>query len=198
MTNRFNNSELTPLGPQPDVTPGSLLVASPALFDTPFQKAVVLILQSNQNGTFGVVLNRPADEKIKFAWHEMTGSNDGDGNIVQGGPIGGPVFAIHQHHSIAEMEMPGGIFVTAQSDKFQELVEQADSRYRIVFGVAGWQQSQLVDELDLGLWYSIDGDAEQIFDDPDWMWEKSLRRYGQNVLRDVIGLRIIPDKPLQN
>ncbi len=139
-----------------------------------------------------MVLNRPADDKIKIAWQEMTGSNDGDRNIVQGGPIGGPIFAIHQHHSIAEMEMPGGIFVTAQSDKFHELVEQDVSQYRIVFGVAGWQQGQLVQELDEGLWYNIDGDAEQVFDDPDWMWEKSIRRYGQQVLCDVIGLKNIP------
>ena len=198
MTNRINNSELTPLGPQPEITPGSLLVAAPALFDTSFRKAVVLILQSNQNGTFGVVLNRPADEKIKYAWQELTGSNDGDGNIVQGGPIGGPIFAIHQHHSIAELEMPGGIFVTAQSEKFQELIEQDVSQYRIVFGVAGWQQGQLVEELDLGLWYNIDGNAEQVFDDSDWMWEKSLRRYGQQVLCDVIGLKNVYDNPLWN
>lgn len=198
VTNRINNFELTPIGPQPEITPGTLLVASPSLFETPFRKAVILIIQSNQNGTFGVVLNRPADEKIKYAWQELTGSNDGDANIVHGGPIGGPVFAIHQHHSIAELEMPGGIFVTAQSDKFQQLVQQDESRYRIVFGVAGWQEGQLGQELDEGMWYKIRGDAEQIFDDPDWMWEKSIRRYGQQVLCDVIGLNDVPGDPLSN
>ena len=198
VTNRLNNFELTPFGPQPDVSPGSLLVAAPSLFETPFRKAVVLILQSNEDGTFGVVLNRPANDQIKVAWQELTGSNEGDGNIVQGGPIGGPVFAIHQRQSIAELEMPGGIFVTTQSDKFQELVSQDDSRYRIVFGVAGWQQGQLGQELNDGHWYKITGDAEQVFGDPDWMWEKSIRRYGQQLLCEVVGLNSLPDDPLKN
>lgn len=198
MTNRINNSELTPFGPQPEITPGSLLIASPSLYNSPFQKAVILILQCNQNGTFGVVLNRPANEEIKFAWHELTGSNEGDGNIVNGGPIGGPVFAIHQHHSIAEMEMPGGIFVTAESEKFQQLVQQDDSQYRIVFGVAGWKQGQLIDELAQGNWFTLHGDAEQVFEDPDWMWEKSIRRYGRQVLCEVIGRTDLPDNPLAN
>ena len=194
----MNQSDLTPFGSQPEVVPGSLLVASPSLFNTPFRKAVVLILQSNPNGTFGVVLNRPAGDELKIAWQELTGSNHGDRNIVQGGPIGGPVFAIHQHHSIAEMEMPGGIFVTSHSDKLHELVEQDESQYRIVFGVAGWHQGQLVQELALGLWYNIAGDAEQVFDDPDWMWEKSLRRYGRQVLGEVIGLKKMTGNPLWN
>ena len=197
MNDRFKNFRFSN-GDCPEIVPGTLLVAAPALHDTPFRKTVVFVLQNNTDGTFGVVLNRPADEKIKFAWYELTGSDTGQRNIVDGGPIGGPIFAIHQHQAIAEMEMPGGIFVTSESDKFSQLVDQPDSRYRIVFGVAGWQRGQLNAEIDEGLWYQLDVNADQVFDDPTWMWEKSIRRFGQRLLCDVVGLVEIPGNPLLN
>ena len=182
----------------PGVNPGTLLVASPALYETPFRKAVVLVVQNNHDGTFGVVLNRPATDAIKYAWHELTGSHKGDRNIVQGGPIGGPVFAIHQQRAIAELQMPSGICVTTQSDKFPQIINQTESNYRIVFGVAGWNNDQLFQEISDGLWYQLDGNPEQVFDESDFMWEKSLRRYGRHVLADVIGLNKLPIDPLLN
>lgn len=183
---------------RPNITPGTLLVASPALKGTVFQKAVVFVLQNNADGIFGVVLNRPANEEIKVEWHKMVGSDFSDRFIVQGGPIGGPVFAIHQEQQLAEMEIPGGIFVSAGSEKFQQLVENETASYRIVFGVAGWPLGQLQDEIEDGLWFTLDGDADQVFDDPTWMWERSLRRYGQQLICDMVGVKHLPASPLLN
>jgi putative AlgH/UPF0301 family transcriptional regulator len=64
--------------------------------------------------------------------------------------------------------------------------------------VAGWQRGQLHDEIEDGLWFAIDGDADQVFDDPDWMWEKSLRRYGQKLICEIVGLDGVPASPLLN
>ena len=199
MTNRFEPFDPTPADDDRlKIAPGTLLVASPALKGTVFQKAVVFVLQNNADGTFGVVLNRPANDEIKVEWHKLVGSEFSDRFIVQGGPIGGPVFALHQEQNLAEMEIPGGVFVSAGSDKFQQLVENDDSSYRIVFGVAGWQHGQLQDEIDDGLWFPLDGDAAQVFDDPTWMWEKTLRRYGQELICDIVGLDRLPASPLLN
>ena len=198
MTNRFEPFDPSPFDHQSQVVPGTLLVASPALKGTAFSKTVVFVLQDNSEGTFGVVLNQPANEKIKCAWHKLIGSDASDRFIVQGGPIGGPVFALHQQQNLAEMEMPGGVFVSAESDKFQQLIDNDASSYRIVFGVAGWEGGQLREEIEAGLWFTLDGDAEQVFDDPTWMWEKSLRRYGQGLICDTIGIDQLPSSPLLN
>ncbi len=181
-----------------EVSPGTLLVASPALANSPFQRTVVFVLQNNQEGTFGVVLNRPGDEKMKFAWQKLTGSELGERFIMQGGPIGGPIFALHQEEGLAEMEMPGGVFVSAQSETFHQLIERDESAYRIVFGVSGWKFGQLSQEIKQGLWFTLDGNAEQVFDDPTLMWEKSIRRYGQQLICEVIGINGLPESPLLN
>lgn len=185
-------------GIAPGIFPGAMLVASPALHNTPFQQAVVFVLQNNAEGTFGVVLNRPANEKIKYAWQKLIGTDSSERYIVHGGPIGGPVFAIHQEKSLGEIEMPDGIFVSAGSDTFEQLVQNDNSRYRIVFGIAGWQNGQLTNELEKGLWFSLDASAEAVFDDVESMWEKSLRRYGRQLMRDVVGINEMPADPLAN
>ena len=177
---------------------GKMLVATPALHENTFQKTVVLILQHNDKGTFGVVLNRPANDEMREAWENATGQNPYEQCVVQGGPIGGPVFAIHQHESIGEVEMPGGLFVSADAQSLRQLTEQVDDRYRIVFGVASWQVGQLQSEIDDGVWYTVNAEPDEIFDDATWMWEKALRRYGEEVTCDVLGMDELPTNPSLN
>lgn len=208
MNDRFDSSDLVPFDNSghhsgfgqslKNVQPGTLLVASPSLMNTPFEKAVVLVLQNGEDGTYGVVLNRPANEQIRSAWLQLSGGSEGVQSIVHGGPIGGPVFALHREAALAELEVPGGVFLSSDSATVQELVRHPELDYRIVFGVAGWQSGQLNHEVESGHWFQLDGDAEQVFDDPDWMWEKSLRRYGNQVLCQVVGLSGLPASPLLN
>jgi putative transcriptional regulator len=177
---------------------GTLLVAAPSLLGNSFEKTVVLILQHNSSGTFGVVLNRPANEEMLSEWEAMTGQDPVNRCFVQGGPIGGPVFAIHQQQAIGEVAMPCGLYVSADSELLQKLMEQDDDRYRIVFGVASWSIGQLESEISSGIWYPLDARADDIFDDANWMWEKSLRRYGEQATRDVLGIERLPENPNWN
>ncbi len=255
--NRFNFKAKR----KPASLQGKLLVASPVLDDSPFRKTVVLLLQHNDAGSFGVVLNRPAGEKILRAWDDIAGrqkSNSTDfdpepadeqelakelgsafdgaefgdddfgdddfgdaeqvepdaiqpdsaqeitnntivrSNIVHGGPVGGPVFAIHELESIGEMEMPGGIFVSAQSDNLMQLVHNHNDRYKIVFGVAAWGEGQLQSEIDQGCWFPVSATADHVFASNEWMWEQQLRRYGRELTRDVFGLTYLPGDPQLN
>jgi len=180
------------------VAPGTILVASPAIGNAPYERAVILVVQNTEKGIFGVVLNKPGDQQLRSAWLQMTGASDGEESLVHGGPIGGPVFAIHQDQRLAEMEIPGGVFITANSQTVEELVRQTGNDYRIVFGVAGWKQQQLNRELEDGFWYPIGGSPSIVFDNPDLMWERSLRAYSDDMLCDVVGVSGLPDDPQLN
>ena len=50
---------------------GQLLVASPHLLDPNFVRTVVLLIHHSDEGSFGVVLNRPADNTIKELWEQV-------------------------------------------------------------------------------------------------------------------------------
>lgn len=177
---------------------GSFLVATPSLQSSPFEQTVVFVIQHNKHGTFGVVLNRPADHELKTAWQLMSGSRSDDPCIMQGGPIGGPVFAIHQEKTLAELEMPGGICVSADKQVLDRLAQHHEADYRIVFGVAGWQFGQLSDEIRQGIWFNVEADPQHLFDEPDFMWEDFLRQYGRQVLEEIVEPRHIPDNPWLN
>ena len=44
---------------------GDLLVATPALLDPNFERTVVLVLDLDENGALGVVLNRPSTVPVR-------------------------------------------------------------------------------------------------------------------------------------
>lgn len=66
---------------------GRLLVATPALTDPNFDRAVVLLLDHDEEGSLGVVLNRPTPVgvgDILEGWGELAGD---PGVVFQGGPV---------------------------------------------------------------------------------------------------------------
>src|SRR3954453_17927023 len=66
---------------------GRLLVATPALADPNFDRAVVLLLDHDEEGSLGVVLNRPTPvgvADILAPWAALTGE---PGVVFQGGPV---------------------------------------------------------------------------------------------------------------
>jgi putative transcriptional regulator len=66
---------------------GRLLVATPALADPNFDRAVVLLLDHDEEGTLGVVLNRPTPVgvgDVLEAWAQLAGVPQ---VVFQGGPV---------------------------------------------------------------------------------------------------------------
>lgn len=184
--------------PVESVLPGSFLIASAALKDSSFEQAVVFVLQHNELGTFGVVLNRPVDAQLASTWREATGLNFENRSVVNGGPIGGPVLALHSQKSIAEVEILDGICLSIDSQAFKELAEKSDLPYRIVLGIAGWQPNQLADEMDRGLWYPLKADPNHIFDEPASMWPAFMRNFGYLQLQSIVDEKLIPSDPFLN
>ena len=177
---------------------GRLLVASPALADTPFARAVVLVMQQDENDTFGIVLNRPADEQVALELKQITGTDPSvDLELIHGGPLNGPVFAIHQSEELGEQLMPGGIYMSSELEIMRQLEEQF-APYRIVLGMAGWGTNQVLAQIKAGDWLELHATPEQIFDEPDWMWQRAVLEYGRKTLLDVTGIQGTPSNPELN
>ena len=65
---------------------GRLLVATPQLEDPNFRRSVVLLLDHGEEGSLGVILNRPSEiatEHILPGWAESGGSTP---KVFSGGP----------------------------------------------------------------------------------------------------------------
>lgn len=181
---------------------GKLLVASPALNQTPMSEAVVLVLQDSEDGIFGARLNAVASSQQVTEFEKLSHLCYQRDSLVIGGPLAGPVMAFHQNQSIAEIEIRDGVFMSCSQDALQLLVDgeidetfrngryqyaAAELNYRIVLGVAGWQSRQLHREIEAGLWLPIEGAADIVFAPPETMWFTAIQQFGDDMLHQVTG-----------
>ncbi|TWU40122.1 hypothetical protein Q31b_34670 [Novipirellula aureliae] len=95
-------------------TSGRLLIASPYLSDGNFMRSVVFIIRHDAEGAFGLAINRPTDRRFReiVELSSTGGAPREDDFIFRGGPVEGPLIAIHTLAGVGEPcgknEMGGG------------------------------------------------------------------------------------------
>jgi putative transcriptional regulator len=175
-----------PAEPSAEPAAGRLLVASPALLDPNFARSVVLLLDHNEEGTLGVILNRPTELAVRdilSGWAELT---TGPGVVFQGGPVGldsalglaqlGPSFTDGDEEPLGWRQLYGSIGLVDLGAPPEVLAGSVRS-LRIFAGYAGWGSGQLDAELAQGAWYVVDSLADDAFSlQPERLWRGVLRR----------------------
>jgi putative transcriptional regulator len=162
---------------------GRLLVATPSLLDPNFERAVVLILDLDENGALGVVLNRPSTvpvAEILPDWADVTGK---PGVLFQGGPVSTDSALAVAALPPGDAEEPMGFrrlydhIGIVDLDAPTEIVGPALTGMRVFAGYAGWGEEQLAEEILSGSWYVVPSDVGDVFaDDPRNLWMRVLRR----------------------
>ena len=133
---------------------GQLLLASPQLLDPNFVRTVVLLVEHNDNGALGLVINRPTGTTVQELWKQVGESPCESRQPVHlGGPVSGPIMAIHTVNSLAEMEIVEGVFFAMKKQNLDELVRR-DERFKVFYGQSGWGPGQLEGEIEQGAWRS--------------------------------------------
>jgi putative transcriptional regulator len=151
---------------------GSLLVATPSLLDPNFYRTVVLLLQHEEDGCVGVVLNRPTTEAVVDHLPEWDHLVPEPKRVNYGGPVD-PAVAIGL--SLATEGMPTGVpglslvDLSSPPGDFQQPV-------RIYSGYSGWGSDQLESEIAMGSWYVVQASPDDPFDTDEGQWRRVLRR----------------------
>jgi putative transcriptional regulator len=165
---------------------GDLLVATPSLLDPNFDHTVVLVLDFDEDGALGVVLNRPTDVRVGEVlpdWTEVAGPPD---VLFSGGPVStDSALAVGAStvHGLDPNAEPVGFrrlyddVGIVDLDTPTEVVAPALTGMRVFAGYAGWGQEQLVEEIAEGAWYVVPSTAADLFGtDPEGLWRRVLRR----------------------
>ncbi|MDC0937196.1 YqgE/AlgH family protein, partial [Pirellulales bacterium] len=154
-----------------DSLAGHFLVASPHLTDPSFARTAILMLQHEDEGALGVIVNRVADKTVREVWEMIEADPcDCDEPIYQGGPVPGPLVAVHTSAELAEHEVLPGLFTSMQRDAVDIIVRRSDLQFRLFSGNSGWAGGQLEGELKVGGWLRWPASVEDIFSDPDDLW----------------------------
>ena len=178
---------------------GRLVVATPALDDPNFERAVVLILDHDEDGALGVVLNRASSVTVEDTlgdWAELAAR---PAVVFGGGPVEPTaVVALGATTSVVTPDAGPAILDRIRLVDLDEdpvLAAAEVERVRIFAGYAGWAPDQLEEEIEQGAWFPLDAAPDDVFsDDPVGLWHAVLRRQPD-------GLKLLatfPQDPTQN
>lgn len=184
---------------------GRLLAASPQLGDPNFRRTVVLIVEDDPDeGTLGVVLNRPTEVPLHQVLESWTALATGPRVVFKGGPIspnsalalalvdgGDEPVGWRSLDGTPMMARLGLIDLGAPP----ELLAGGITSMRVFAGYAGWGSGQLRDEIEAGAWFVLPGEpADAFVADPSGLWRAVLRRQGG----DLAMVATFPDDPSWN
>ena len=178
---------------------GQLLVASPHLEDPNFARSVILLIQHGEDGTFGLVLNRPIDKTIQELWQEVEEAPCvSRQHINLGGPVSGPLMALHTEQPLGEIEILPGVYFSAQKEHLEDLVQRPNVQLKLFIGHSGWSEGQLESEMDQGAWLVAPATAAYIFLAEEELWPQVSRQIGAAVLATSLKIKHVPDDPSVN
>ena len=167
-----------------EVRAGMLLVASPALRDPNFVDTVVLLIDVDESGVLGVVLNRPSPVPVADVLDPWARSVATPDVLFQGGPVS-PEAALAVAQLADPADVPVGFRAVDGSDRLglldldtpPELVEGSLQGLRIFAGYAGWGAGQLDGEIGEGDWYVVEAESTDVFrGEVADLWRDVLRR----------------------
>jgi putative transcriptional regulator len=178
---------------------GHFLVASRYLRDPNFAKSVVLMIEHGDDGAMGVVINRPADKTVRDVW-EIIGNDpcERDEFVYIGGPVPGPLVAVHTLEPYSECEVVPGVYVSTHRDSLDRMVRRKNLALRLYSGHAGWGSGQLEGELEAGGWLTTPATKDEIFADHETIWKSVTQRIGLEIMAPELDEKLVPPDPSLN
>jgi putative transcriptional regulator len=164
-----------------------LLVSVPTLNDPNFFRSVVFMIEHNDDGAVGVVLNQPTDALLRDALPEWADVSAPPSVAFVGGPV-------QQHEALIGL---ASVLRVDDSDAWQPLLGRIGTvdlgrtpaavrgdleAVRVFAGYSGWGPGQLDAELEQGGWFVVDAHPDDLLTpDPASLWRVVLRRQGGDV-----------------
>lgn len=162
---------------------GHLLTASRDLRDPNFLRSVVLLLEHNDDGALGVVLNRIGDRTVSEVWDAIDAEPcDCDQPLNLGGPVSGPLIALHRYEEAGEKQVLPGLYMSLHREAIDRVVRQDEHPFRLYSGNSGWGGGQLEGEMQAGGWLTTPAEAQDVFADPEQLWKDVSNRIGLGIM----------------
>jgi putative transcriptional regulator len=174
---------------------GQLLLDGGKMQGSFFHHTVVLICQHDEEGAFGLVLNRPAGDQVGNVLVADMPESLKDMPLYLGGPVQPGVLSfLNSENWNSDADIMSNIVLGHSID---ELIDVGESfsplrKTRIFAGYSGWSAGQLDDEMRRESWLTHPASLELVFyDKPEELWRHILRQKG-------LKYRLLSDSPDDN
>jgi len=160
---------------------GRVLIAEPFLPGSYFNRSIVFLVEHNEEGSVGFILNKPVDFPITGFYDEFPKFND---QLFIGGPV--EIESVYYIHKLGEF-IPGSIHIIDDlywGGDFEQLKEMVNSGFasknqvRFFLGYSGWGKDQLQEELDEDSWLVSDINPAIVMSSPGQLWKDMVKKLG--------------------
>ena len=175
----FKDLDFTPVAP----APGRVLISEPFMQDPNFSRSVVMLVEHNEEGSLGFVLNKKADIALGEI---LEVSHDIDAPVFIGGPVGmNQLFFIH---TLGQEQLPGATRISGDlffGGDFDRLIFYLKNgltlpqEVKFFVGYSGWSPGQLEQELKDKAWIVSKFEQELALKDSDNFWKDVLYKLGK-------------------
>ncbi|WP_300727153.1 YqgE/AlgH family protein [uncultured Bacteroides sp.] len=163
---------------------GSLLIASPLLYDYHFARTVVLMITHDSEGSMGIVMNK--DFRYHITLHDLVPKLKSVPTIpvYKGGPVDrDTIFFIHTLSDLeGALDLGNGLYLNGNFDRVQEYIlagNDIEGHIRFFAGYAGWKQKQLEKEIEENSWIIGETDKKLLLDyDYKDLWQDCMSKLG--------------------
>jgi putative transcriptional regulator len=159
-----------------------LLIAAPTLSDPEFFRTVVFLIEHDNTGTVGVIINRPSHTPVGHILPDWQDVMSEPAVVFNGGPVqrdgalGLGRLSGSTDAGTGLRAVSGGLALVDLDAAAAEVSDNAES-LRVFAGHAGWEVGQLEDEIDSGGWFVVAGGLDDVFSGrPGTLWRSVLRR----------------------
>jgi putative transcriptional regulator len=160
---------------------GRVLIAEPGLMDQYFKRSVILLVEHNEQGTVGFVLNNIIDFKIQDLMPDFP---DFPALISIGGPVSPN--SIHFLHTLGDIipettAVSDGLYWGGDFEAVKSLIHMrkiTPRQIRFFIGYSGWGEKQLGNELKENSWVVSDLDIIQVMAGKDDLWNRVVHQMG--------------------
>ena len=177
--------------PKTELGRGMFLVAGRGLIDPNFSHSVVLLLEYDDKGALGLIVNRPTEVQLTDLLPEVEELKDRDDIVYLGGPVS-------KNHVVVLMRskqhppQAGRVFADTYVSSNMETLKQAASMrsdgasFHAFVGYAGWGPGQLDQEVSRGDWYVSPAEEVIVFDRaPEEIWPELIEKNSGQWVRDA-------------
>jgi putative transcriptional regulator len=169
--------------------PGMFLVSSRAVHDRYFAATVVFLLQHDEHGSLGVVVNHPVQVRLGDWMPELDGTSLAPLTLHYGGPVYTDYLTVlvdnwtplqPEDDPERVFHVTGRVYASNDPTILKELQQQdADPRRRLrcYFGHVGWYAGQLEQEIQRHYWHLVPGDLDAVFGtETGSLWQRLIDR----------------------
>jgi putative transcriptional regulator len=163
---------------------GRILVSQPSMNDRFFGRSVVMLADHGSDGSFGFIVNKPANIKLSKVTDEF-GAFDTD--LYLGGPVHvNNLFYVHSKGQIVKnsFEIIKGVYWGGDLGEIRNLISSGkitEKDIRFYAGYSGWEPNQLDREMKENSWIVLDGLNQYVFGSrPAGLWKKIVLTLGDD------------------